>query len=169
MVISLLEQREALAEPEGSAGRYAELLRLAASQSRLGIIPATLDCVLVIGADRVMPGMVKHAFVMDFTQDSFPKPPTTGGLLTDLDKQSLRSHHMALSPGGVQESLEESYYAYLAMMAPDFDLCFALGGGAAAAIALPDVAQGPVSGSDTGGHRGVEADAKVHLRARSGA
>lgn len=118
VVISLLEQMEALAEPEVSAGRYAELLRLAASQSRLGIIPATLDCVLVIGADRVMPGMVKHAFVMDFTQDSFPKPPTTGGLLTDLDKQSLRSHHMALSPGGVQESLEESYYAYLAMMAP---------------------------------------------------
>ena len=117
-VISLLEQMEALAEPEVNASRYAELLRLAAAQSRLGIIPATLDCVLVIGADRVMPGMVKHAFVMDFSQDSFPKPLAQGGLLSEQDRQSLRSRHVLLSASGEQEALEEGYYAYVAMMAP---------------------------------------------------
>ncbi len=117
-VISLLEQMEALAEPEVTAPRYAELLRLAASQSRLGIIPATLDCVLVLGADRVMPGMVKHAFVMDFTQDSFPKAVAQEGLLSERDRQSLRSHQVSLSASGEQEALEESYYAYVAMMAP---------------------------------------------------
>ena len=107
--VALLEQMEALAEPEVNASRYAELLRLAAAQSRLGIIPATLDCVLVIGADRVMPGMVKHAFVMDFSQDSFPKPLAQGGLLSEQDRQSLSSRHVLLSASGEQEALEESY------------------------------------------------------------
>lgn len=117
-VVELLEQMEAFAEEEVPARRYAELLRLAASQSRLGIIPAALDQVMVLGADRVMPGMVSHAFLMDFTQDRFPKPLSENGLLTEKEKEELRANRLKLSPGLQEQAREERYYAYLAMMAP---------------------------------------------------
>ena len=115
--MELLEQLEALAGPEVSARRYAELLRLAASKSRIGIIPATVDQVLVLGADRVLPGMVRHAFVMDFSDDLFPRPPAENGLLSGADKLELAAGHIRLAPSGEEEALEERYYAYLALMA----------------------------------------------------
>lgn len=116
-LITLLEQMAALAEPGISLARYADLLRLAAAQTRMGIIPATVDQVLVTGADRVLPASVRCAYVMGFVQGSFPQPVRSGGLLTEQERLELRARDLRLAPALAQEALEERHYAYTALTA----------------------------------------------------
>ncbi|NLT58429.1 MAG: hypothetical protein GXX99_05655 [Clostridiales bacterium] len=117
-VATLLEQMAALAEPGISPRRYVELLRIAAAQTRLGVIPATVDQVMVLGTDRLLPRSVRCAFVLDFCADRFPMLLSAESLLSEQERGLLRLHDLRLAQEAAQSALDEQHYAYLALTAP---------------------------------------------------
>ncbi|HWQ50387.1 MAG TPA: PD-(D/E)XK nuclease family protein, partial [Terriglobales bacterium] len=113
----LLDDMADMADPNVTPERYAELLRLAAAQVKLGAIPATRDQVLVSEVERVVGAGVKCAFVAGFTDGDFPAAPAGSALLTDGERRQLEAADLPLSPVAAAAWPEERYLAYNALTA----------------------------------------------------
>jgi len=113
----LLDDMADMADPNVTPERYAELLRLAAAQMKLGTIPATRDQVMVSEVERVVGASVKCAFVAGFTDGNFPATPANSALLTDIERRKLEAADLSLSPTSEAAWPEERYLAYNALTA----------------------------------------------------
>lgn len=113
--VDLLDDMADMADPNVTPERYAELLRLAAAQIKLGTIPATRDQVLVSEVERVAGASVKCAFVAGFSDGNFPAAPANSALLTDIERRKLEAADLPLSPTAEAAWPEERYLAYNAL------------------------------------------------------
>ncbi len=116
-VALLLDDMADMADPNVTPERYAELLKLAASQIKLGVIPATRDQVLVSEVERVIGASVKCAFVAGFTEGNFPAAAASSMLLTDGERRQLEAVNLPLSPVAAAAWPEERYLTYNALTA----------------------------------------------------
>ena len=91
-----------------------ELLHLAIANTELAHIPPSLDEVTAGDAERIRAGDAKYAFVIGLADGIFPKTQSSGGVITDTEREKLISLGLELSPPAQQRIVEERFIAYKA-------------------------------------------------------
>ncbi len=108
---------------EMTAQDYQAVLNMAFSQMTLGVIPPSLDQVLVGSIERSRHPNLKAVFLLGVTQKQFPVPLPSAGVLTDADRDAAEDAGCRLAPASIQSLTERQYLAYIAFTRPSEFLC----------------------------------------------
>ncbi len=91
---------------------FCDLLMLSMEAADMGKIPQGLDQVTVGSADRTRPGQPLAVFLVGVNQGVFPAVPSSGGVLTDRERQALNQVDIPLSEHGAFDTVEERFLFY---------------------------------------------------------
>ncbi|MDD3221367.1 MAG: hypothetical protein EOM34_03270 [Clostridia bacterium] len=111
-----------LGEESVTLKEYMEILEAGFEEIKVGVIPPTLDQVVLGDLKRTRLGDVKVVFIIGCNDGVLPMPAATGGLITDREKEILAQSDMELAPTGRQNSYREKFYIYTAMTKPKLEL-----------------------------------------------
>jgi len=118
ILISALEQLyDVLGDTVWDSETFTRLLRLLLSQYKVGTIPAVLDSVTVGPVDFMRSQQVKHLFVVGALEGSLPGYGGASGVLSDIERDALRSLGVPLTGGsleGLQAEFAEIYGVFCA-------------------------------------------------------
>ena len=118
-VIALLEQiHDLIGDEKISSQDYLELLESGFEEIRLGTLPQQADRVLVGDMERTRIAQCRILFFAGVNDGNIPKSSSRGGLLSDLDREFLRSSGTELSPTPRQQMYLQRLYLYLNMTKP---------------------------------------------------
>lgn len=118
-VIDLLSQiHDLLAEEPISRKDYLELIRTGIGEIRLGTLPQQADTVLAGDLERSRLTQVKVLFVLGANDGCIPKGASTGGILSDFDREFLASSGIELSPTPRDQMYIQRLYLYLNLTKP---------------------------------------------------
>lgn len=108
----------ALPDTRLPAAKLAELFRLAVAGDDLGSVPQGLDGVQIGSADRIRYNNPKTVLILGANEGVFPAYPATDGLLTDRERKQLIQAGLPMADDADRQTMEERYYAYMAIAAP---------------------------------------------------
>src|SRR2546422_5950864 len=80
----------------------------------VGVIPPTLDQVLIGAIDRSRNPDLQLALVLGMNESIFPAAPVATGLLTEMDRDQLEAKGVVLGPSKRVQLGHERYYGYIA-------------------------------------------------------
>lgn len=92
--------------------RFGEILELGLNECSIGLIPPSLDQVLVGSVNRSKNHAVKALFVLGANDGSFPSANVKEGILSDNDREALRKVGLELSSDTRTKAFEEQYMVY---------------------------------------------------------
>ena len=107
-----------LGEETFSAGEMRKTLETGFSEIKAGVIPASLDQVVVGDMVRTRLQDIKVLFLVGMNEGVIPKTPSEGGILSDLDREWLKSRGARLAPSGRDNAFIQKLYLYLVMTKP---------------------------------------------------
>lgn len=102
-----------LGEEELDREHFMEILMTGIGEIRLGVIPSTLDQVVVGDLERTRLSHVRVIFVAGMNEGLIPKKTSGQGLLLDRDRVRLHALHLALAPDTRDVLFDQQYYWYL--------------------------------------------------------
>lgn len=105
----------ALGEVHFPLKRFLELLKLSVTTMDVGMLPQTLDQVLVGTADRIRPNRPRAVFVIGLNEGEFPQRSQSSGILSNAEREGLRQEGIDLLRTQGQQALLESFYVYFAL------------------------------------------------------
>lgn len=118
-VEELLEKYvQILGDEKISLKEYIEILEAGFGEIQVGVIPPTLDQVVLGDLKRTRLGDVKVLFILGCNDGIIPTPISVGGMLSDREKEILSGSSLELAPTGRQNSFRERFYIYTAMTRP---------------------------------------------------
>lgn len=118
-VDELLNKFEQILDDEVmSLKEYMDILEAGVAEIKVGVIPPTLDQVVLGDLKRTRLGDVKIVFILGCNDGVLPAPIVSGGLISDHEKELLAECPMELAPTGKQNSFREKFYIYTAMAKP---------------------------------------------------
>ncbi len=115
----LAKCEQILADEKVSLKEYMEILEAGFAEIQVGVIPPTLDQVVLGDLKRTRLGDVKVVFILGCNDGVLPTPVAAGGLITDREKEVLVSCPIELAPTGKQNNFREKFYIYTAMTKPE--------------------------------------------------
>lgn len=118
-VIDLLEQIHDLLGDEVISNKdYLELLEAGFEEIRLGTLPQETDRLLVGDIERTRVSQCRILFFTGVNDGNIPRGTSRGGILSDLDREFLRSFGAELSPTPRQQMYMQRLYLYMNMTKP---------------------------------------------------
>lgn len=105
----------------------------------VGVVPPSLDQVLVGAIDRARNPDLKFALLLGMNESVFPAAPTAPLILTNSDRDELDKQNASLGPGVLHRISREHYLGYIACTRASRKL--------ALAYSLQDTAAGPLTPS----------------------
>ncbi|MEG0688549.1 MAG: hypothetical protein RR466_07660, partial [Hungatella sp.] len=79
----------------------------------VGVIPATVDRVVVGDITRTRLNDIKVLFFVGVNEGMVPAAKAAGGILTDVDRESLKKQQMELAPTSKEDGFLQRFYLYL--------------------------------------------------------
>lgn len=98
-----------------SRDHFADILMTGIADVHLGLIPATLDQVLVGDMERSRLTDVKILFFAGTNEGLLPRNTQSRGILADKDRQQLKDFDLALAPDSREEIYKQQFYLYVQM------------------------------------------------------
>ena len=92
-----------------------DILITGISEIRLGVIPSTIDQVVIGDIFRTRVHNVKILFVAGANEGILPKPVKKGGMITDGDRKKLKEFDVILSPDTNESYYIQQFYLYMQM------------------------------------------------------
>ncbi len=124
LVMELLEQIMGLLMDESmSIKDFKDMLEAGFAEIEVGSIPQNVDRVLVGDIERTRLKEVKILFLVGVNDGNIPKGAGTGGIISDIDREFLRSSQLELAPSPRQQMYIQRLYLYLNLTKPS-DLLF---------------------------------------------
>lgn len=118
-LVELLDELvNALGETLMPMSEFREVLEAGLADFSLGLVPPTLDQVLVSSIERSRHPPVRAAFVMGFSDGEFPHHHRGVELLDDAERDWLERGGVKLGPGRRARLLDERMLAYIAVTRP---------------------------------------------------
>lgn len=115
-VLDLLDQIVEMMGPEKMAfDLFAGMLETGLSELKLGLVPPSLDQVLVGTMDRTRTSGVKYAFLLGVNDGVIPAVFQEDGVLTEQERSVLADAGMELAPGISRRLLDERFLIYNAL------------------------------------------------------
>ncbi len=119
MIMQLFDKTvEVLGDEKISMSDYQQLLEAGFAKVKVGIIPPTVDQVIVGDVERTRLPNIRYLFFAGVNEGIIPGTVSHGGMLTDDERETLLKHHIALAPG-VRETMNmQRFYLYLNLTKP---------------------------------------------------
>mgnify|MGYP001415185581 FL=1 len=112
-VMDLLSQAvEAMGDETFGLERFSKIFRAGLGEYRIGLIPLSLDQVLVGSVDRSKWHRVKALYLIGVNDGSFPKAGVEEGLLSDRERNALRDIGIELAEDTRTQAFNEQYLIY---------------------------------------------------------
>ncbi|MFQ9798394.1 MAG: hypothetical protein ACLR23_05095 [Clostridia bacterium] len=109
-----------------SATDFANLLEVGFAQCHIGLLPPTLDQLLVGDVSRSRFPEVKVLFIAGFTDNNFPKMQEENGLLTQ-EERAQAEHMIEMVPTMQNRVFEQQFLLYTLMAKPSDRLYISYG------------------------------------------
>lgn len=124
IVIELLDQFvELLGDERISLKEYCELLDAGLEEAKVGIIPPSMDQVVVGDVERSRIKDVKVVFLMGVNDLYIPGSSGNNGLLSEYDRQRMSDNGAVLAPNAKEKTYIQKFYLYLALTKPSEQVC----------------------------------------------
>ncbi len=119
-VCDLLSQiAELLTQTKVDVREFAALLDAGFSEIKVGTIPASVDRVLIGDMERTRLKQVKYLFLLGVNDGNIPKKGNAGGILSDIDRNTLSgSKDFVLAPTPHEQMEIQRLYIYMNMTKP---------------------------------------------------
>lgn len=110
---------EIIGEEKLSLERFAGIIKIGLAQYKVGLIPASLDQVLVGSAERSKSNEVKALYVLGVNDGVFPSGAMKEGLLSDVDREVLSRTGIELAKDTRTQAFDEQYLIYKVLTTPE--------------------------------------------------
>ncbi len=115
-LINVLDKTmDILGEVEIKRDDFIDILITGISDVKLGVIPSTLDQVVIGDMERTRLHHVKIVFVAGANEGILPKNVSGKGILPDKDRRLLKDMQIILAPDSKEEIIIQQFYLYLQM------------------------------------------------------
>lgn len=129
LVVELLERVSALLGMEkASRKEFIEILDAGFAEIKVGVIPATVDRVVVGDITRTRLAHVKVLFFVGVNDGIVPARRDGGSLLTDKEREFFLQNELELAPTAREDSFIQRFYLYLMMTKPSDHLILSWAG-----------------------------------------
>lgn len=119
MVIDLMDQIvEVMAGETFGVERFTNLLKIGFSEYKIGLIPASVDQVLVGSVERSKSHAVKALYILGTNDGVFPAKGGKEGILTDDERNKLNSMGMELAKTTRDRVFDENFLIYRTLTTP---------------------------------------------------
>lgn len=116
VVMELLSQLvEVLGQEEVRLEEFIKILGIGINEYDVGVIPASLDEVLVGSIERVKSHEVSAIFIIGANDGVFPKTSDEEGILNDRDREALKALGLELAGDTRSQAFEEQFLIYRAL------------------------------------------------------
>ncbi len=123
IVIDLFDKFvELLGEETVSLKEYGALLDAGLEEARVGIIPPGTDEVMAGDVERTRLKEIKALFFLGANDTFLPGQLGLGGLLSETDREKIRSGGTKLSAGGKEQAYVQKFYLYMMLTKPEEEL-----------------------------------------------
>lgn len=118
-VLELFERLEGLLGAEKTDMKnYSQILDAGFEEIKVGVIPATIDQVMVGDITRSRLEDVKVLFFVGVNEGTVPQRKSGASLLTDRDRAVFKEFNMELAPTAREDGCIQKFYLYLMMAKP---------------------------------------------------
>lgn len=118
-MIRLLDQTvELLGDSRLPLGQLSDILDIGLDHIGLGVIPPSLDQIVIGDLERSRFHDIKVLFFLGMNEGIIPKPESGGGILTEADRELFLERHIELAPTAKQSVSQEQFYLYLNVTRP---------------------------------------------------
>lgn len=114
----LVRLQELLGEEKAGRKEFMEILDAGFAEISVGVIPATVDRVVVGDITRTRLAHIQVLFFIGVNDGIVPARKDTAGLLSDRERQFFGEHHFELAPTAREDSFQQRFYLYLLMTKP---------------------------------------------------
>ena len=111
-----------MGEEQISRKEMIEILDAGFEEIKVGVIPATVDRVVVGDLTRTRLDHVKVLFFVGVNDGTVPSKKGAGNLLTDKERELLGAHQMELAPTSTEDGFMQRFYLYLMLTKPSMSL-----------------------------------------------
>lgn len=119
-IIDLFDKMvELLGKEKMNLKEYGELLDAGFSEIEVGLIPLSVDQILMGDIERSRFDHVKILFFVGLNEGIVPKTGAKGGILSDLDREALKAQDVELAPTLRERAYVQRLYLYRNMTKPD--------------------------------------------------
>ncbi|MDD3401784.1 MAG: PD-(D/E)XK nuclease family protein [Hespellia sp.] len=101
-----------------SLAEYCELLDAGLEEAKVGVIPPSLDQVVIGDIERTRLKDIKALFLIGANDTLIPGQLGKGGLLSERDREHLLEEGVSLTPGPKEKAYIQKFYLYLSMTKP---------------------------------------------------
>lgn len=114
----LVRLQELLGEEKAGRKEFLEILDAGFAELSVGVIPATVDRVVVGDITRTRLAHIQVLFFIGVNDGIVPARKDSAGLLSDRERQFFGEHHLELAPTEREDSFQQRFYLYLLMTKP---------------------------------------------------
>lgn len=115
-IINLLDQLvEIMGEEKVAAPFFARIVDAGLTNMRLGLVPPSLDQVLVGNLERTRSGNVRVLFLLGANDGVLPSRPAGEAIFTEREREKLDELGFPLSPGARRRLLDEEFLIYVGL------------------------------------------------------
>ncbi len=115
-IMDLMDQLvEIMGEEKVNAPFFARLIDAGLSAMRLGLVPPSLDQVLVGNLERTRPGRLRALFLLGVNDGVLPSRPGGETIFSERERETLEAQGFPLSPGPKRRLLDEEFHIYIAL------------------------------------------------------
>lgn len=120
LVMDLLDRIvNLLGDETVSKKEYAQILDAGFAEIKVGVIPATVDRIVIGDITRTRLDHVKVLFFVGVNEGVVPVRKENGSLLSDMDRTFFNSRQVELAPTSKEEGFMQRFYLYLIMTKPE--------------------------------------------------
>lgn len=117
--IGLLDQLvELMGDEPADPALFAGMLDAGLESIRLGVVPPSLDRVLIGTPERTRTDRISVLYLLGVNEGIMPRAIKDDGLLTEEERVKLAESGVAMAPGARRRLLDEEFLAYLALTTP---------------------------------------------------
>lgn len=109
---------ELLGEEQVGRKEFAEILDAGFAEISVGVIPATVDRIVVGDITRTRLAHIQVLFFVGVNDGIVPMRKDGGSLLSDLEREFFHAHELELAPTAREDSFQQRFYLYLLMTKP---------------------------------------------------
>lgn len=119
ILIDLLDKfAELLGEEQVSLSEYCKLLEAGLSEARVGVIPPSVDQLVVGDVQRTRLKDVKALIFIGANDAYLPGTLLRTGLLSESDRERFKKEKISLAPGGKEQTYIQKFYLYMNLTKP---------------------------------------------------
>ena len=119
IVLELFDKfTELLGDEQISMSEYCELLDAGLEEAKVGVIPPSLDQVMIGDVERTRVNQIKALFFVGANDTFLPGNAGSRGLLSERDREKFQQAKINLSPGAKEKIYIQKFYLYMNLTKP---------------------------------------------------